>query len=280
MHILARVTVMAVLLLCGREALADPVVERRMKGFYEVYTGRSLTESEIRDITREFIAGHASAPNASTESIREVARQFGLSMIVLREEPGHPAALSMRDRTLELNYFRPDMQGTLELRLMTEPDPVRVVDTRAKRLMTESDIVALANLRRFARTTSDPQHSDVSGERVQQIVSLLNERIGEAGATLPPFFTEAAAYWAGVRQQWLYLNTQQRTLARNYAARAWRVSMPSEMYASLWGLDPAAASSRWTNDVSARIRGKPDPLIGLAALDAALDAALPKDARQ
>jgi hypothetical protein len=61
--------------------------------------------------------------------------------------------------------------------------------------------------------------------------------------------------------------------ARAYAANTWRVSMPVEMYVSLWGLDRIAASSRWTNDVSARIRGRSDTLGGLANLHAAMDAA-------
>lgn len=250
----------------------DPLIARRMSAFYEVYTGRQLTAAEIREVAQEFVTGHAGR-GQSQSAIRELAREFGLSMILLREEPDHAAALALRHRLIEQNYFRPGMQDTLELRLLTEPDPVRVVDARSRRLMTERDVVALANLHHFATSGAEPRHREPSRERIEEIVTVLTRSIDASGITLPQFFGDAAAFWSGVRQQWPYFNAHQRGMARAYAASTWRVSMPVEMYASLWGLDRATASNRWSNEVSARIRGKPDPLGGLASLQAAMASA-------
>jgi hypothetical protein len=256
----------------AEDVASDPLVARRMSAFYEVYTGRKLTAAEVRQIAREFGTGHA-RDGKSRDQIRELAREFGFSMILLREDADHAAALTLRHQILERNYFRPSMQNTLELRLMTEPDPVRVVDTQSRRLMTERDVVALANLRHFAKSQGEPRHRELPRKRIDELVSLLKLRVARDNGTLPQFFGDAAAYWAGVRQQWPYFNAQQRSMARAYARNTWRVTMPVEMYACLWGLDRTGASNRWSNDVSARIRGRPDTLSGLADLQAALDSA-------
>jgi len=250
---------------------SDPVVARRLIAFYEVFVGRKLTANEARELTEEFVRGHARS-GKSLEATRGVAWEFGVSMILLREYKDSAAALGWRHRFLETNYFRSEMKGTLELRLMTEPDPVRVVDARSRRLMTERDIVALANLHRFARSDGAPQHKELSRQQIEELASLLNHSLASGQGTLPLFFADAATYWAGVRQQWPYFNAQQRSLARAYANNTWRTSMPVELYASLWGLDRAGASSRWTADVSARIRGRSDAPAGLGRLQAAMDA--------
>jgi hypothetical protein len=256
----------------GAEGAADAVVARRMSAFYEVYTGRKLTPDETGKLTREFVAGHARR-GRSRDAIRDVARDFGFTMILLREEPEHAAALTARHRVIELNYFRREMQGTFELELLTEPDPVRIVDSRSRRLMTQRDVEALVNLHHFAKSQAAPAHRKLSREGLERVVAQLKRSISMNGASLPQFFTDAAGYWAGVRQQWPYFNSQQRALTRAYAENTWRVTMPVEMYASLWGLDRAAASTRWTNDVSARIRGRPDGPGDRASLRAAMDSA-------
>jgi hypothetical protein len=247
---------------CGETWAAldsDPLVARRMTAVYEVYTGRNLSAAEARQIEKEFVIGHARG-GTSLPAIRDIAREFGYALILLREEAGHAAALSTRHEILERNYFRADIQGTLELILMTEPDPVRIADARSGRLMTDRDVVALANLYQFMRSTGDPQHRELSRARMNELSAALKRSVTANGGAIPQFFGEAAAFWAGVRQQWPYFSSEQRNLARSYAANTWRTSMPVEMYVGLWGLDRQAASRRWTSDVSARIRGKPDTL--------------------
>jgi hypothetical protein len=252
------------------EAPFDPVVARRMGAFYEVFTGRKLTPTEVRRLSSEFIAGHARS-GKNLEATRQVAWEVGIGMILLREDKEGPAALAWRHGFLEANYFRPEMQNTFELQLMTEPDPVRVVDVRSKRLMTKRDIVALANIRRFARSDSAPAHKELTRGQVEELASLLNRGVAGNSGTLPQFFSDAAAYWAGVRQQWPYFNAQQRSMARAYANSTWRTTMPVEMYVSLWGLDRVSASRRWTADVTARIRGQADTIGDLSRLQAVMD---------
>jgi hypothetical protein len=255
----------------GRD-VPDPLVTRRMSAFYEVYTGRKLTTDERGALGKEFVEGHTQS-GKSPEAIRAVAREFGVSMIVLREAPEQAAAASLRDRLLELNYFRREMQKTFELELLTEPDPVRITDARNQRLLTERDVVALANLHHFVKSEAAPRHREMSRQRIEELTALLKRSIAANSGTIPQFLGEVAAYWAGVRQHWPYFNTQQRNMARAYVNSTWRVSMPVEMYATLWGLDRTAAMKRWTADVSARIRGRSDGLGSTPQLRAALDSA-------
>jgi hypothetical protein len=251
------------------DAPVDPVVARRMGAFYDVYTGRKLSAHEIQELAAEFVAGHARS-GKNLKATRQVAWDFGMGMILLREDPESPAALAWRHRLLEGNYFRPEMQNTFELRLMTAPDPVRVVDARSKRLMTERDIVALANIRHFATSDGAPRHKELTRGQIEELASLLNRGVAASG-TSPQFYSDAAAYWAGVRQQWPYFSAQQRSMARAYANNTWRTSMPVEMYVSLWGLDRISASHRWTADVTARMRGRADTIGELSRLQAAMD---------
>lgn len=273
---LRRCGTMAVLLLLpavtfATQPLSDPVATRRMQGFYEVYTGRKLNVEEIRTIDEEFSAGHA-RNGKNQQAIRALAWEFSLHMILLREEKDRAAALSLRHRMIEANYFRPQMRNTLELRLLTEPDSVRVADVRSGRLMTQRDVIALANLWNFAKATVDPRHRELSPRQVDELASLLNQGVNDARGRLPQFYGDAAAYWAGVRQLWPYLNVEQKSLARAYARDTWQVRMPVELYAALWGIDRASASRRWSADVATRIRGREETIQGTARLQSAVAA--------
>jgi hypothetical protein len=270
---LRRCGTMAVLLLLpavtfSTQPLSDPVVARRMQGFYDVYTGRKLNVEEMRTIGEEFSAGHA-RDGKNREAIRALSSEFGLHMILLREEKDRAAALSLRHRLLETNYFRPQMRNTLELRLLTEPDPIRVTDVRSGRLMTQRDVIALANLWHFAESPSVPRHRELSPRQVDELASLLNQGVSGTRGRLPQFFGDAAAYWAGVRQLWPYLNVEQQRLAGAYARDTWQVHMPVELYAALWGIDRASASRRWSADVAIRIRGREETIEGKARLQVA-----------
>jgi hypothetical protein len=172
----------------------------------------------------------------------------------LAEQKGSPAALTTRHQIIEWNYFRPAMQGTFELRLMTEPDPVRVADPRSHRLMTERDLVGLVNIRNFARSEGDPVHTELSRRELDRLAAELNRLFGpQSKERLPQFFSETAAFWTGVRQKWPQLSPEEKALARAYANKTWRIRLPAEMFGKLWGLNPRAALSRHADDVGARI---------------------------
>lgn len=255
---------------CGAGA-SDSTVARHMKTFFEEFTGRGLTRDELQRVTDEFIEYH-SQNGQNRAAIREKSQRFAAYAKTLRDGEEGPAALSMRHLRIALNYFDPDLQNTLFLQLLTEPDPVRVVDVGSRRLMTEQDVVALANLRHFAQSTGVPSHKELSQRQIEELVAALKATIGVNSGSMPQFFGEAAAFWAGVQREWPDLNSEQQNLARAYAARMWRIQIPVEMYGSLWGLDPRAASSRHADDVSARIAAITDITMRIGNLPLVMDA--------
>jgi hypothetical protein len=236
----------------GAAAQSDQVVARHMKGFFEAWLRRELRGNELREVTDEFIALYARR-GKDRAGIHEAAKSFDLYTKLLREHDGTPGALTTRHFLLALNYFAPEMQNTIELRLLNEPDPVRVVDPGYKRLMTEKDVVALANIYNFANSDGEPRHKDLSRQVIDRLVVELDRAYGNypKATEMPQFYGETAAFWAGVRQQWPHLNAEEKRQARAYAQNTYKARMPVPLYAKLFGLDDNAAASRYLDDVNA-----------------------------
>lgn len=264
--------VLAILLVasCGAGS-SDSAVARDLRTFFEAYVGRDLSSDELESVTEEFIEIH-SLQGASPTAIRDIAGRLSARAKELRSDAAGPAALMTRRSLLAANYLNPDLHGTLQIRLLTEPDPVRVVDVRSKRLMTEADVIALANLRRFAMSNGAPRHEPLSRKQIDQMVVALRATVGGNSGSMPQFYGEAAAFWAGVQREWPRLNESERSLARAYAARMWRVEMPVEMYGRLWGLSPQLAGQRQANDIGARINAIADINMRLGNMARVMDA--------
>jgi hypothetical protein len=258
------------LLACQGQTIDAPV-ERHLESFFEAFAGRKLSRDELQQVTREFVEYHT-LHERDRQAILEAAGRWGKSANTLRNGKSGPAALSLRHTRIAANYFDPDVQTTLFLRLLTTPDPVRVVDVQSRRLMTQRDVIALANIRHFARSENAPRHQELSRQQLEEMVALLRATVGGNSGNMPQFFGEAGAFWAGVQHEWPDLNAEQRQLARAYADRMWRVQMPVELYGRLWGLDPQAASSRQADDVSARIAALTDINMLLGNLPFVMDA--------
>src|SRR5262245_17138872 len=224
---------------------SDSVVARQQRAFYEAWLRRDLRNNELHEITDEFIAMYTRA-GKDRAAIHEIAKSFEPYTKILREQNGTPLAFTTRHQLLMSNYFSPDMKNTTELRLLTEPDPVRVVDPGSKRLMTESEVVALANIYNFAKSEGEPRHKDLSHKDIDRLVVELDRAFGNYpdASEMPQFFGETAAFWAGVRQLWPQLSAEEKRMARAYANRTYKAIMPTQMYARLWGLDTSAAFSR------------------------------------
>jgi hypothetical protein len=229
---------------------ADAEVARYMGAFYSAYVGRELTRAELRELTEQVVRFGVDA-GQSPEQIREHARAFSPSTKIM--EGGGAAAETQRHWFLNENFFRPKLQGTIEVRLMAEGNPVRITDRRSGRVMTERDIVALANLRDFARSKDAPRHRDLSRAEIEAAAKRLNALVGGDNGRMPQFFAEASVFWIGVRQQWPKLSAEQRDLARAYAARTWRIRLPPEMYERLWGLPRNKVFGRQADDLSMRL---------------------------
>jgi hypothetical protein len=258
------------LVACQGRAVDAPV-ERHLGAFFEVFAGRQLSRDELQQVTQEFVAYHT-LHGRDRPAILEVAGRFGNFATALRDGKTGPAALSLRHARIAANFFDPDVQNTLFLRLLTAPDPVRVVDVQSRRLMTERDVIALTNIRHFARSTDAPRHEELSRQQIEAMIALLRATVGGNSGNMPQFFGEAAAFWAGVQQEWPDLNAEQRQRVRAYADRMWQVQIPVELYGRLWGLDPQAASSRHADDVSARIAAITDLNMLLGNLPFVMDA--------
>lgn len=235
-------------------AQSDPVVARNLGAFFEAFLGRKPSGGELREVTNEFIKYHTGKGKTRT-AVHESAQTFGSYVKILREGKGGPADFTLRHIRIEWNYFDPDIQNTTFLRLLTEPDPVRVVNSRSKRLMTERDVVALANIRDFAKSEGDPRHKELSRQEIDRLVDGLNRVFGDTpkAAQMPQFFGETAAFWAGVRQEWPQFSAEEKSLAHAYANKTWRIRMQAPMYGKLLGLSPKAALSRQMDDVSNRL---------------------------
>jgi hypothetical protein len=238
----------------GAAAQSDRIVANQQKAFYEAWLRRDLRSDELRSITDEFIAFYTKK-GKDRAGIHEATKPFAEYTKFLREKDGKPGALTWRHALLAVNYFDPDMQNTTELRLLTEPDPVRVVDPGYKRLMTEKDVVALVNIYHFAKSNGAPRHKELARQDLDRLVAELDRAYGnyKTATELPQFYGEAAAFWAGVQQQWPQLTAEEKRQARAYADKTYKALMPTQMYAKLFGLDTSAAFSRRQNDVTAAL---------------------------
>jgi hypothetical protein len=253
-----------------RADTADPEVARHMGAFFSAFTGRDLTSDELHALTLGFVDGHGKK-GRDRDAIRQIARQFDESTRTLREHKDDAIAFSLRDRLLQANYYSLE-KSSMELRLFLEPDPVRVSDAKVRRLMTEQDVIALANIRYFAKSSGPPQHKNLSRQQIEDLVALLNAEVGGNRGLMPQFFGEASAFWAGVREHWPKLSETERDLARAYASKTRRIQLLPQMYGRLWGLSPSAATSRYADDVGARISAITQINIGLGNLPAQMDA--------
>jgi hypothetical protein len=264
------VLAMAMLVSCGA-APSDTAVSRDLQTFFEAFLGRDLRGDELRTVTTEFVEFHG-LNGSSPAAIRDVAQRLAARGKELRSDAAGPAALMARHERLVINYLNADLHGTLMLRLLNEPDPVRVVDVRSRRLMTERDVIALANLNRFAKSSQAPRHEPLSRRQIDELVAALRATVGGNSGRMPQFYGEAAAFWAGVQREWPKLSADQKSMARAYAARMWRVQMPAEMYGRLWDLSPQASLRRQADDASVRIAAITDINASLGNLARVMDA--------
>jgi hypothetical protein len=200
---------------------SDRVVSEHLGVFYEAFLGRKPSDSESREVTAEFFRYNA-AKGRGGAAIDDAARQFGSMAKVLREQKGRPADFALRHAYIQLNYFDPVVQNNpTSFRLLTEPDPVRVVAPRSKQLMTERDVVAWANLQYFSTSQDEPRHRELSRQQVDDLVISLDRAVGRhpRSGWMPPSHTEAAALWAGIQREWLNLSAEQKPQVRTYAAK-------------------------------------------------------------
>jgi hypothetical protein len=233
----------------------DPAIARDVAIFMPAYLGRATTGTEIATVTDEFLR-YPPRPGMALREIRKLADAFASYAPVFRDDPKGPRAALLRHRLLVANYFTPSMRNTLTLRLLLEPDPVRIVDARNKQLLSESAVTALTQLLQFASTTSEPGARPPTRAEVDQVAEAIKLMISDPnkGARLPDMVPEAAAFWAGLVREWPRLSRDDRRLARDYVVRMPEAELPAPLYARLWGETAKQAASYSNADAAARTR--------------------------
>jgi hypothetical protein len=217
-------------------------VARGLKTFFEAWLKRELRGDELRKVTDEFIAYYAKK-GTDRAGIHEAAKEFLGYAKILREHDGCPLGITFRHNLLEANYFDPDMQNTTELRLLLEPDPARVVQQDEKRLMTERDVVALANLCSFITNSDEaPRSQKVERKTIDAMTIELDRAFrGDAGY-MNRYFRETAALWAGIQREWPKLSAEQKRKVRAYVTHGHMAPMDEvKLYGRLLDLDDAEA---------------------------------------
>jgi hypothetical protein len=232
-------------------AQSDQVVARGLKTFFEAWLKRELRGDELRKVTDEFIAFYAKR-GTDRAGIHEAAKVFQGFAKILREHDGAPMAIRLRHNLIEANYFEPDMQNTTELRLLTEPDPVRVVDQDGKHLMTEQDVIALANLCSFiTNSDEEPRSQKVSRKKIDAITIELDRAFREDAGYMDRYFRETAALWAGIRREWPNLSAEQKRKVRAYVTHGQMAPMDEvKLYGRLLDLDDAEAFKHAAADIN------------------------------
>jgi hypothetical protein len=231
-------------------AQSDQVVARAQKAFFEAWLKREMRGDELRKVTDEFIVFYAKR-GKDRAGIHEAAKVFQGYAKTLREHVDCPQGITFRHRLLEANYFDPDMQNTTELRLLLEPDPVLVVGPGGA-LMTERDLVALANLCSFtANSNEEPRSQEVSRKKIDAMTIELERHFRDADEMDIWYFDEMAALWAGIQREWPSLSAEQKRKVRAYAAHRHLASMDEyKLYARLFDLDDSEAQMRAVKDLN------------------------------
>ncbi len=221
-----------------------PMSEFRAKEgkFYQIFLGRSLTESELDAVSTEFLG--LFGETGCGEKCAEVLA-FNIELIErIAEKPGSPTALLTRHLFVHATFFSDRQRGGKIQRLLTEPDPIRVVNRENQRLMTERDVVALANLSVLAKNGRLPR-SAWPPAKIDGIVAHLDRLVGTAPNSehmhMPPLWALAAPFWAGVKQLWPNLSTAQRQEIRQAIAQPIDVTPSVRLLQAILELPPQEA---------------------------------------
>jgi hypothetical protein len=210
------------------QTLSTEAVQAQLADVYEAYLGRQLSQKELDQVTNEYILLFES--NTCEAKCVQDLEAWKTNIRIFQTKRGQPEDLIKRHSLISYNYFWPKTQGTLILRLLAEPDPVRVVNPAAKRLMTEKDVVALANLAIFLKSNGSPKHHSFSPKEIDQVVSVLRK-----GGKMPVLFVIAAELWTGIQRDWSFLSATEKQIVRDYIQNKSNKSMPLPLYIRLTG---------------------------------------------
>ncbi|MES9945840.1 MAG: hypothetical protein ABW080_12855 [Candidatus Thiodiazotropha sp.] len=227
-----------------------PMAELRAEEakLFRIFLGRPLTESELDAVSAEFIA--LFSEKGCGKKCAETLAWNRKLIAQIEARPGSPTALLTRHLFVQASYFSEQQQGSRIQRLLAEPDPIRIVNRENGRLMTQRDVVALANLSTLAKTGHLPQ-SAWPAVKIDEIVAHLDALVGTAPNSehlhMPPLWAIAAPFWAGVKQLWPKLSAAQRQEIRKAIAQPIDVTPSVSLLAAILELSPQDAKELHAN---------------------------------
>lgn len=204
----------------AKAQVPESEVRAKLGSLFQTFLGRPLTDSEHDTVTEEFIGlfGKEGCGDLCAKALA-----WNMELIASVEaNPNTPTALRIRHVFVQATYFSKKQFGSKIQRLFAEPDPIRVVNREDGRLMTERDIVALANLSVLAETGEFPD-SEWSPGQISKIASHLNALVGTVPDSrhmhMPPLWAMAAPFWAGVKKLWPDFDAKERQTVRSIVAK-------------------------------------------------------------
>jgi hypothetical protein len=217
-------------------------VRSEIGDFFKVYLGRSLSADELKRVTREFLALFDNANTCESRCVSALARDK-TNLVTLKNKRGQPEDLIVRHFYIAASYFSPKQRGTLIQQLLAEPDPVRASNPKNKRLMTEKDVVSLANIGFFVNSNEPPKHRTFPREEIDEASAMLDQIVGSGvnAREMPLYFSLAAELWAGIQREWPTLSARERQSVRDYIQLKSSQSLPLPLYRRLLGLSDVDA---------------------------------------
>ena len=220
--------------------LSDDEVATRVEYVLELITKRQLTASEIQQATQEFLAAY----NHECDAPCQDAVQVNVARVQpMLDHPGEPRDLLARQYYSRVLYFSPEQTGGIIQKLTDEVDPIVVVDTKIKRIMTRSDVLAVMNIHRFIQQGGRPINHKFSQDTVNQEIARRQNRYGRDAWRMPFRTGLAAELWAGVYQNWDKLDGEQQLQVRHYFSdKNGAATMSIETFATVLGMNMQAAT--------------------------------------
>lgn len=231
----------------------DSRVSGITRDFFEAFTGRRLSSDEVRQAAHEVLGDRETMTpedfEAELKSLADGAKR-------LRDEGPKNGSLYFRHSVIQNAYFAEGMQHTLCRCLALEPDPVRVADARVSRVMTQRDLGAFLNISNFSVSSTEPHHREITPAQLDIVAQELDRSFGArptSSAEMPQFYSDSAAFWAGIRREWPGLTPAERSALRDYTSFTIEVDLSQELYQKVWGTTWTEAGWRRLDDTLARM---------------------------
>lgn len=221
------------------QGLSQVRVEADVGRFFSTYLGRQLSPAETREAAREFVA-YFGAKQCEAECAAAIA-SHRRNVDVFRSKRGGPEDLLLRQVYLTQNTFSDRHVGSTILRLLSEPDPIAVVNRKSSRLMTQADVEALADLMVFARSAGPPTRQTLSAAEAARWVTTLEQGFGTHARRMPVKLTLAAEFRAGLEREWPDLHASERHIVRAYLLNGQANPLPEALVARLLAIPASDA---------------------------------------